>query len=443
MKSPIIVLETNSIGGPSACGQLAQKIFRGIDNPNIFQLRPCSARDPNTGMTSNAYELKKINASESAPKVFLRADILLEYVKQIQPQSIYIRLCRSVEFLEIACKITAVISNAQIITHYMEKLSFDDCKSSSIMYINRLTDFLIHKSDYTFLIHECAQSWFKAKYKKEGLVLGNFIEDSEIVRPNFDKLVSKKTYNISCFGAMDAKRTLSGLELFIEKVAQKDWINLSIYTNSHPGNYQAINFMSKYISNIEIIADSTSSEKYLDRIAKSDIVVLAYNYDELSAEFLEHSIANKFVDYIALGKPIIGVGNNKITALSLCAESGGGICFDSEDKLQEALEDRYFFDSLLRIHLDSEKYWQFINSYNHIKYSQYKAFVDIIQAKKDTSKLKNEKIFDPRNRLDTLRLRFLIRRKFWDKQLDQQSLTTSLAAYNLKEIGYEGINYEI
>jgi hypothetical protein len=432
MHRPIIVLEPNPIGGPSACGQLAQKIFRGIDNANIFQLRPYSVNDSNTSMTGTAYELTKLNTSNSDPKIFLKADALLEYIQQMQPQSIYIRLYRGVEFLEIACKITVAVSNAQIITHYMDKLSFDGIKNSLIIYINRMTDFLIHKSDYTVLIHECAQSWFKAKYNKEGLVLGNFIEDGKIVRPDLEKLFSKKMYNISYFGAMDPKKILRGLQLLIEQVAQRDWIQLSIYTNSHSTNYQVINFISKYTSNIKIITDNVPDKEYSERICKSDIVVMAYNYDELSAEFLEHSIANKFVDYIALGKPIIGVGNNKITALSLASKSRGAICFDTEIKLQEAFEDKKFFDSLLCRYLDSEKYWQFIKSFNDKKYSQYKVFIDIIQAEKVTSKPKTEKIFDPSISLDMLKLKLLIRRKFWDKKLDQQSLATSLAAYNLK-----------
>lgn len=445
-KINIVTLDWREFGDFSAVGQLTKKIFSFSDDFSIYPIQCIKG--------GNFCKLSKWTKNEGLNDFFgysIPHDATLNFLKKISPNILYLRLSPNIKVLELALKILSACPNLKLIVHYMDKPHLEERVSSETIYIEKLYEHLIKKSCWIYVIHESVIQWVLYKYGRKSSVLRNFIDKECPISFDFKTLINKKI-NIYYFGGIDKKMNTSTIEFFCRKISNLPWIEFSIWSTTQDswGNWGEIQKIIKESNNIKVHSSSIDESAYVEKLREADLLLIAYNIDNKSIDYLEHSFSNKLIDYLEAGRPIMCIGSDRIPTVDACKKlSNGVIVFENETQLSQALYSKEKFIGRLR-NLSQES---FCRQREDIKYNGINLIKDFFEKIKSISDQRSENNIHLRSEMKKklnqdfytkLMLSFLIKRKFIDHQNGNvQSLSASLMAYLLKKRGYNGFDYEI
>ncbi|HCE1501080.1 TPA: hypothetical protein NGR36_000226 [Vibrio parahaemolyticus] len=429
-KTSVVVVDWRNYGDFSAVGQLTKKIFSQIEQLEITTVQVIDGIKCNLHKVNNSNEIKRVVDWS------LYHDAVIHWVKKNKIENIYIRLSPHLATLEFACKLILACENLRVITHFMDTPHLKEMPKSKVKYIESLYKFLIGRSENVMTIHDSSVRWIEDKYSVNPQVLGNFINGDLFTRHKVGNSSGK--IRVSYFGSVDKKMNALSLYQFSKSIENIEWLEFNIWSNS--GMWGDLKEVVDRSNNIKYMASSLSEEEYSNEICKSDYLLLPYNSDEESIEFLKYSYSNKFIDYLENGGRVIAFGSEDIPTIHECKANRLGVVVSSVDELERLVLSKKTFMAAIS-HIYDGDYISRIEKLSFDKKNNLDKFKKLILApgveinKKTTSSyaglcLESE-------------LGFFIKRKFWDKEHNKQSLSASISSYRLKKYNYNGYNYEV
>jgi hypothetical protein len=438
----VVTLDWRRFGDFSAVGQLTKKIFSADTELNVHSIQ-CF----DDGIYCSLFQVMPDWSLISCFDAKIGHDALINYVRRIDPSVLYVRLSPHKGVLELACKLTVRFPHLRLIVHYMDKPYFNGMTVSAAVYLKALYRFLVRRADSVYVIHESSRFWFVEQFGREPKILGNYIVGESAPKLKTSDLLTRPI-SIAYFGSIDRKMNADAITAFCLAVSNKSWVRLSIWTNS--GIWGRVKEVCDTSGNISIADSNLPDADFKLRLAEPDFLLLPYNFDCASQEFLNHSFSNKFIDYLEVGGVILCLGSRGIPTVQACRTTGVALVFESELDLRTAFATRDDFIERLAS-LDLESYLQRIQPLKSLHAKRVGDFFEdiksLVQASSSTAFLPATKLPSSASLDDGAlksQLAFLIRRKFFDLQNgERQSLSATLMANLIKARGYSGFDYEI
>jgi hypothetical protein len=433
----IITIDWRKYGDFSAVGQLTEKIFTEVEDFDVYSVQVLDDYQK-----CRFFKRSDNGNMESLVSWPIFQDAAMNELRSISPTAIYIRLSPHKPTLEFACKLAATLNNVPLIVHFMDTPYLIDMRNSTKVYILAMYKFLMNRASAVYTIHSSSLQWIKDTYGKNANVLGNFIK---FPSKKEEKKETLQKVSIAYFGSIDRKMNAATLISFAKIVRDLEWVEFSIWSNS--GIWGELKELSEGSSNIKIRNSNLTSEEYTRQIQKADYLLLPYNMDDQSIEFLRHSYSNKFIDYVESGGKILCVGPNEIPTVKECIESNVGIVATDLNTIQEILINPESLNNAA-VSVFGSEYTNSVTKLSEHKKELIAAFINYLGklAEKQTPSVSNcVPIRRPNKNSQEINniLSFLIKRKFYDHQTRKQSLAATLASSQLKSYGYKGFDYEI
>lgn len=442
----IVTLDWRKFGDFSAVGQLTQKIFsagRGIE------VHPLQCLDD--GVSCNVFRRRADGGLDNPYGRKLGHDAVLHHVRKLDPDALYVRLSPHKGTLELACKLAAALPDVPLIVHYMDKPSFKGMAETRAGYLAAMYRFLALRADSVYTIHDSSLPWLQQEYGREARVLANFIARRPERQHDLQALKARPL-QISYFGSIDRKMNAGAIASTCRAVSNLPWVNLSVWSNS--GIWGEVKEICEASSNIQVSPSNLDEAEFAARLAAADLLLLPYNLDPESLDFLKHSFSNKFVDYLEAGGVILCLGSREIPTVAACRSSGLSLVFESEAELAAGFASREAFLSRLEA-LDLSRYGSRIEPLQAAQKALVDAFFQDIKSRAAARRAAPSPDAEQGcgqspgqdwtgEGLQERQLAFLIRRKFYDLENgEQQSLAASLMAQQIRAKGYLGFDYEV
>lgn len=303
--------------------------------------------------------------------------------------------------------------------------------------------FLALRADSVYTIHKSSLPWLKEEYGRDAQVLANFIAREPERRHDLRSL-QQRPLQISYFGSIDRKMNAGAIASVCQAVSNLPWVKLSIWSNS--GLWGEVKEICEASGNIQVSPSNLDDAAFAAQLAAADLLLLPYNLDPGSLDFLKHSFSNKFVDYLEAGGVILCLGSREIPTVEACQDSGLAMVFESETELLAAFDSQDAFLSRLEA-LDLEQYKARVRSLKEAQNALVAAFFADIKSRSSANKTawcpKQVQAWHGTG-VQERQLAFLIRRKFYDLENGQmQSLPATLMAQLIRAKGYQGFSYEV
>ena len=431
----LFVVDWRKIGDFSAVGQLSSKIFSGLGKDiSVFQFL--------TNWSNQKVDYLHFTVKSDCKKLIdwqVFPDAIVSEYKDVKERKVlYVRLSPHKQTLELAVKLHLADQNVPMIVHYMDKPYLDDLRISEKRYILSLYQFLINRASKFYTIHESSISDLVKDYNKEPMVLGNFIdstvyEESVNTDLNSRKHNRSKVISIGYFGSIDQKMNATSIFSFIKSLAKLEGLHLTLYTNSGIPEYMKETLAST--QNITVENSNLPVDRYMSTLRAHDFLLLPYNLEAQSSDFLQHSFSNKVIDYLESGSKVLAIGSESIPTISFCIKNNVALL------LNRYIDEPNKLFKVICTYLDenhSTEVMSVLKSTN-----ARKAAFELELRSLFSSPIQNNTCKNKQPSFNSEILRFLIKRNLYDKTTNQQSLSASISAALLKGRGYRGFDYEI
>lgn len=428
----IVTLDWRRYGDFSAVGQLTKKIFSFDVRAEVF---PVQCLDD--GRSCHLFRAEDGGLADLVGRKVLH-DAAINRIRQLEPDVIYVRLSIHLGTLELACKLAVALPGVPLVIHYMDKPSLADLSPTRAAYILQIYRFLVKRAAQVCTIHSSSVPWIAEEYGREARVLANFIAGE---RPGRQDIAdwARRPVRIHYFGSIDRKMNAGALAEVCRVVADSDWAQLAIWSNS--GIWGDVKEISEASPNITVARSDLDDDAFRARLAEADLLLLPYNMDEASLAFLRHSYSNKFIDYLEAGGVILCLGSDEIPTVQACRDSGLALVFGTSQDLAAAFASRSAFLDRVQA-LDLSRYDEKVQALKAAQHTSLTAFFDGLAALKPAPAAPVPD-WPAGDGLRTRQLGYLIRRKFLDAETGTQSLSASLTGNLLRARGYRGFDYEI
>ena len=178
-------------------------------------------------------------------------------------------------------------------------------------------------------ISEAMSEAFEKRYGVEFVSVANGISENEWPAKSMSKEEGRVLVRY-CGGLASDMSLASILDLAtaIETLSAEFEIRLEINTRKHWLDKHGSKFDKKYQST-SISSTELTDQEYRRWLSEADIVVIAYNFDDLSADYIRYSRANKLPECLASGAALLGIGPTDIATLDELEKSEVGAIVSS------------------------------------------------------------------------------------------------------------------
>lgn len=257
---------------------------------------------------------------------------LIEY----DPDIIYIRPTHDRISTTILQLVASQLMNKPTVIHYMDdwlrKLQITQKKEFSDAY-KSIFETLIKNSSHILSICDKMSDHLAIKYKANR----NLITSIHNFLPtiNFElHLDEKRSTTIRYFGGIEPDMGLNSLQKVsqqIDDLNHKRGLNLKfeIITSANAIKNHGGKFDEHKGTKLELQTDCYKT--YLSKLASSDLNLICYNFDELSKEYTQYSLANKLPELIAVNRPFLAIGPTAIGTIGLLIDHNYPLILTNED----------------------------------------------------------------------------------------------------------------
>ncbi|MEM7145850.1 MAG: glycosyltransferase [Verrucomicrobiota bacterium] len=196
-----------------------------------------------------------------------------------------------------------------------------------------------HASGHIGISPEMESAYLK-RYGRTFIPIANSI-DFESWNVRRDSYQAKDPFKIVYVGGLSKEKEFAALKRFRDAVLSLRESGLSLQWIIHSGISWQDTLNSEFVVDSLVVNGGPISHDTLpEKLNEADLLVLALNFDELSAEYLALSIQNKVPEYMASGTPILAFGPSGNPSIEYAKRERWAMVVDIEDPLtlQSALK---------------------------------------------------------------------------------------------------------
>lgn len=311
-KLRVLVLSASEINSQCATGAIKSHYFENIEGCDVLQLYASPAAEISQVQSRN------IGADDDERDVH---GIALHF----RPHVIYFRPSASPAHYFESCIRLIEALRLPVVTHVMDDwVSRHDLKQLQPMYQARMREVLSNSAGRLAISPGMAAA-YKERYGRSFFPLANYVNGAPVVAGS-----SNDGFVIRYCGGLDVamtRETIAKVALAVEALsADGERVRLDIYTMPW-----YMEFAESISSENVQVHELASKAEYPKLLASSDLLLIGYNFDEQSIDYVRYSVANKLADYLDAGVPVLVVGPRDIETVSFCeSREIGHVCTDND-----------------------------------------------------------------------------------------------------------------
>ncbi|MAZ45760.1 MAG: hypothetical protein CMD74_03520 [Gammaproteobacteria bacterium] len=300
----VLLIDISKVGDFSATGQLKRNMFDGWTEGCLFQVYSGG----NNRLFATDFTSKDIK------DIYVR--VALKLIQSFDPEIIFYRpvpdnMALHSLAMKIICELELPLVS-WIMDDWPSLLPDDDTQTKHLLTSDLQSIF--DNSKVRFSISESMSEAYMQRYRQSFVSIANGIDVDSWSQVPINKTRGETIVRYA--GALADNMTLDSVVRVarsIEEVNAEFPISFEVRTDS----FWAASFSDK-ISNLQktsVITESFSANEYRKWMQSADIIVVAYNFDALSVEYTQYSMANKLPECLASGAAILAHGPSGIATI--------------------------------------------------------------------------------------------------------------------------------
>jgi len=323
----LLMIDSTPVGHNSATGQL-KKTFLGDWNKSSFLQVWLEGE-------SKLHTLELDQSIQNSQQTTLTINQIIDKCKVFQPDVIYFRPIDSLVFFELVQRLVVELGKPLII-HMMDdwpqRLQTND--SERYTKLDSRLRYLIKRSAKQLSICEAMSVEYKSRYGGDWQAVANGASLKEYPAKKYPlhAPTKSKPFIIRYMGALADDMTYNSIK-DIAKVVKfiqiRYPVRFEIYTMSW-----CLDKARDELGNIPgIIIEPLVDEKdYTRLLSESSCLIIAYNFDPRSIEYIGLSLANKMPECLASGVPVLAYGPKEVATIQYLKEAGCAQVIDKQNQ---------------------------------------------------------------------------------------------------------------
>lgn len=330
----ILVIDSTLIGSATATGQVKRVFLNGWRAEDVAQIVP-------DGEGGAAWRFPLLGKGGG---LIGSDEALFGRVADFQPELIYYRpVAHRPELDEVVQKLLARF-DLPLVSHIMDDwpsmVAIADPSRAAAFNAGLKT--LFARSQAVLSISDKMSEAFSTRYGVSFEALANGVDARKATAAALAARPVKQgrsTVVLRYTGALADNMTLSTITKVaraVDRLQAKASVRFEVYTMDRwrPAFEDAIAGLRGVT-----VHDQVADADYMQLLAEADVLVLGYNFDRASLDYIQYSIPNKLPEYLASGSAVLAVGPSGTAAMELLEANDLGVRVTSPDStaLDQAL----------------------------------------------------------------------------------------------------------
>ena len=303
----VLVVDATLIGSGSATGQIKSLFFRNWPDDKVMQVFTHSQ-----SLRATFPLLKEGNS-----KIFTE-DYVFQKINDFEPEVIYFRPTDDYKLFDVVDY--ALSKGATLITHMMDDWPKRLSKIEPLLAkeLDVRLRYYFNISLENFSICEKMSEEYKARYGQNFIALANGINIESIIPKNWNErpaITKNEPVRILYMGGVADDMNYDSVIRFasaIERLSQSKPIRFEIYTMKWYQEKLKRDLQSFKATSVN---DLVPKEEYYRYLTSADGLLIAYNFDDKTLDYVGLSFANKLPEVLASGVPGIFIGHQSIPTI--------------------------------------------------------------------------------------------------------------------------------
>lgn len=308
----LLIADATRIGNGTATGQLKATLLRGLEGIEVAQLSDSGLERIGFSGTING---RSIDAAKCTQQ---QIDTLTD---EFDPHCILYRPTPENQSLHGAAMRIIRSRPLPLITWIMDDWPARLREADAAKYdaMTRDLEWLFQRSSRCLCISEKMQTAFEARYGVDFLPIANGVDAGDwprLERPEHDVL------SIRYAGSMAEDMTLASLldvAQAVQRLADLGF-NTSLQINTRKTWAHLYGHRFRKFSSCRVTSNDLSDSEYRSFLQNADVQLIAYNFDDRSARYVQYSLANKLPECLISGAPLLVYGPTRIATVAFMAE---------------------------------------------------------------------------------------------------------------------------
>jgi FkbM family methyltransferase len=183
---------------------------------------------------------------------------------------------------------------------------------------------LLKRAALRLSICDAMSDAFERRYGVPFFAIANGVDPQNWPAPT---LRTKGTFKLRYAGSLSEDMTLSSVRLIAEAVEQvaKAGVDIAFEIKTRPYWHARAAHHFGNLEHTSFVLENFSGHEYAAWLSSADAVVIAYNFDGASKNYIRYSMANKLPECLASGVPLLAVGPQDIATLRYLDEIDCGV----------------------------------------------------------------------------------------------------------------------
>ncbi|MBE0661410.1 MAG: DUF115 domain-containing protein [Bacteroidales bacterium] len=302
----LLIIDSTRIGHASATGQIKQTFLEKWPNDLYNQIWTSGKINPETPHNEHDLHIRSSFGSS------LSIENIIDKCISFDPDVIYFRPIDSDLLFNIATKVLAAIDKP-LALHIMDDWPERVRKTDPQRFDNydRMLRSVIQKASLHLSIGEAMSAAFTKRYGKNWIPLANGVDPAEFkqkVWSGRSPVSAENPFILRYNGGLAADMgfdSVTDIAMAVSELSQTYDLRFEIYTTE----WHLEKALKKYKQMKGVsVAALVDSKLYKQSLSEADVLIIAYNFDEISLSYTSLSLANKLPECLVSGAVVLGYG---------------------------------------------------------------------------------------------------------------------------------------
>jgi len=352
----VALFDMTKIGDPSATGQLKASLFEHWPKDKILQFHHIAPKTVGVAL----------NGKNHSHQVHDSNPDLLSLIRDFEPEVILYRPTPETPGLHALAMECIQQSQTPLITWIMDDwpAMIEGSKAAKNQKLLEDWKFLLQRSLSRLSISEAMSSAFSQRYGHPFQAIANGVEPADW--PIVAERTTTAPIRVRYAGSLAKNMTLHSIKLIAEAVEQlsEQGVDIVFEIKTRDIWHERAKVTFENLKRTSFLVADLTQEDYREWLCNADIATIAYNFDDLSKQYTQFSLANKLPECLASGAAMFAVGPEGVATIDTLKKAGCAMVVTSDD-LAEVV------DNLSRLAAEPELRLELATRSQKIAFEQY------------------------------------------------------------------------